>query len=304
MREFNDPELNLHAAAVGDALGIVEGLLRVGKEAAHLLLALDVKLSARIPHAVLVSQLLAGLDAEQDVMGFSVVRVSIVAVVGRDQGDSQLTAHSEQFGVHRLLVRIAVVLELQEIVSFPENVFVALCRLPGGLRVSADDLARDLSRQAGGCGYDPLVELAQQIQVHSGLVIKALCKGPAHDLHQVRVSGIVLRQQNEVIIAVLPVALLAVKARSGRDIDLTADNGLDARRFCGLIKINHSVHDAVIGNGRCRHAEFFDPADILGDFVGAVQKRVLRVDVQMRKGHNVSFTLRFFEFSFSVFQLT
>ena len=291
MGEFHDPELNLNIASVGNALRIFKSLRRVGKEASHLLLALDIKLSSRIAHAVLVGQFFAGLDTQQDVVRLGVVRISIMAVIGRDQGDSHLAAHAEQLGVHGLLVGVAVVLEFQEVVSLPKYLFVALCRLPGTRRTPADNLSRDLSGKAGGRGDNSFVELAQQIQVHTRFVVKSLCEGPADDLHQIRVSGIVLRQQNEVVIPVLPVALLTVKARTGRDIDLAADDRLDARRFRGLIKVNHAVHHAVVGNGRGCHAEFFDTADILGDLVGSVQERILRVDVQMRKGHAFSFTL-------------
>ena len=91
------------------------------------------------------------------------------------------------------------------------------------------------------------------------------------------------------VIAVLPVALLSVKPRSRRDIYLASDNGIDAFFFCRLIKIDHAVHDAVIGNSRSRHAELFDPAYVLGDLIGTVQKRILCMDVKMCERHSISF---------------
>ena len=54
MREFCYAELDLHIAALRDAVGVVKRLLRVGKEGAHLHLAFDKELSSRIPHPVLI----------------------------------------------------------------------------------------------------------------------------------------------------------------------------------------------------------------------------------------------------------
>ena len=50
-----------------------------------------------------------------------------------------------------------------------------------------------------------------------------------------------------------------VKARSGRDIDLAADDGLHARRLRRLVKVNCAVHDAVVGDGDRVLPQLLDP---------------------------------------------
>ena len=286
--ELGDAELDLHVAAVRDALCIVDGLLNIGKEASHLLFALDIELASGITHTILIGQLFARLDTQKDIVGFRVLCVCVVAVIGGDQRDAHLAAHFQKLRVDSLLVLIAVVLQLEEKIPLSEDIQIAFCRLAGARRISPDDLARHLAGQAGGRSDQPLVKLAQKFQVHTGFVIKPFREGTADDLHEVGVAGIVFRQQDQVIIPVVSVALLPVKARSRRDIDLASDDGIDAGLFCLFIKIDHAVHDAVIGNGRCRHAEFFDPAYVLGDLIGTVQERILRVDVKMRKSHRIS----------------
>ena len=50
-----------------------------------------------------------------------------------------------------------------------------------------------------------------------------------------------------------------VKARSGRDIDLAADDGLHARRLRRLVKVDCAVHHAVVGDGDRVLPQLLDP---------------------------------------------
>ena len=54
VRELCDAELDLHIAALRDLMGVVQRLPGIGKQGAHLHLALDEELPARIPHPVLI----------------------------------------------------------------------------------------------------------------------------------------------------------------------------------------------------------------------------------------------------------
>ena len=40
-----------------------------------------------------------------------------------------------------------------------------------------------------------------------------------------------------------------IKAGTSGHIDLTADDGLDTRLFCSLVKLHTAVHNAVVGAG-------------------------------------------------------
>ena len=81
------------------------------------------------------------------------------------------------------------------------------------------------------------------------------------------------------VIAVLSAHLLTVKSGIWRDIDLTAEDWIDPRRVCRLVKIDHAVHDTVIRDCRRCHAKFFDPRNIFLYFIGTVQKTVFCMDV-------------------------
>ena len=90
------------------------------------------------------------------------------------------------------------------------------------------------------------------------------------------------------VIALLPAADLLVKTRVRRDIDLAPENRLDAVCLRLLIKVNHTVHDAVVCDRGTVHAKLLDTLDILLNLVGAVEQTVLCMYVQMCKCHSLT----------------
>ena len=59
------------------------------------------------------------------------------------------------------------------------------------------------------------------------------------------VAGVVLAKENHVVVFFKGICL--VEPRFRRDIYFAADDGVNALLFAGAVKINHAVHDAVIG---------------------------------------------------------
>ena len=220
--ELYHPELDLHIAPLGDFVGVVQGLRGVWKEGAHLLLGLAVILSALVAHPVLIRHLLACLDAEQDIVSLGVLRVGVVDIVGGHKRNPCVLAQAQQALVHHPLLRHAVVLELQEEISLSENPTVLFRRALGLLVHATGQVPLHLPGQAGAQGDDSLVIRLQHLIVHPGLVVEAVHKAPAHQLHEVFIALIVLRQKHQVIIPVLPAHLLPVKPGARRHIDLAA----------------------------------------------------------------------------------
>ena len=123
----------------------------------------------------------------------------------------------------------------------------------------------------------------QNLPVHTRPVIEAFREPLRYDPDQIRVTGVILRQQNQVIISLFPAHILAVKSGAGRDIDLTSQNRADPLFPAFLIKIHHAVHDPVIGDRCAVHAQLLHAADVVLNLVGTVQKAVFRMCVQMNK---------------------
>ena len=68
-------------------------------------------------------------------------------------------------------------------------------------------------------------------------------------------------------------------------VGLEPEDGPDAGRPRLLIERPGRVKIAVVGHRQAVHAQFGDPADQVGNPVGSVEERVLRVGVQMDEAH-------------------
>ena len=129
------------------------------------------------------------------------------------------------------------------------------------------------------------MELIQHFHIHTRPVVKPFRKSAAYYFHQIRISRIVFRQQYQMIIPVFSAIQFLVKSGIGRNVNLTAHNGIDSGRFRLLIEINHTVHNAVIRDGCAVHPQFFHPLHILFYLITAIQQAVLRMHMQMSKCH-------------------
>ena len=65
-------------------MGIIQCLLGIWKKSPHLIFGFAVELAAFITHPVLVRDLLACLDTEQNIMGNCVLRKCIMNIVCRN----------------------------------------------------------------------------------------------------------------------------------------------------------------------------------------------------------------------------
>ena len=74
-----------------------------------------------------------------------------------------------------------------------------------------------------------------------------------------------------------------IKAGTRRDIDLTADDRAYPLFLTFLIKIDHTVHDAVIGDGKGILSKLLCPFNKAGDPTGAVQQTVFSMNMQVCK---------------------
>ena len=95
----------------------------------------------------------------------------------------------------------------------------------------------------------------QVFLVHPWLVVEALQLSRRRDLKQVAIAALVLSQKNEVGGSGIAFHILLSHAPR-RDIDLAADDRLDPHLLGCLIKLQDAKHDAVIGQGQCRHVHF------------------------------------------------
>ena len=123
--------------------------------------------------------------------------------------------------------------------------------------------------------------LRKQLLINARLGVKALGKACGHHLDQIFVAGFVFTQQDQVAVAVNAVHL--IKAGAGRNINLTADDRLDARRPGSVKKRNAAIHNTVVSDGTGRLAHLLEPVKHPVNAAGTVQQAVLGMHMQVGK---------------------
>ena len=293
---------------LGDEQGVLAppGPLVEVEQAPHLVRGLEVVARAVEPEAGGVVQVLAHADGQKGVVRGGLALVDVVRVVGHQRRDVQLAADLEQAVADLLLDGHAVVHQLQEDVLLAEDVLEPGGVLDGLLLLPQPQPGLHTARRTPGRDDDALAVLRHEVQVHAGLHVVALHGRQRGHLEEVAQPGRVLRQHRHVqetatagdVLATLargvvrttgptPEHPLLVEARLRRDVGLDADDGLDARALGLLVELVGPEHVAVVGHGDRRHLQ---PRGLLEQGLqlgGAVQHRVLGVDVQMgeRVGH-------------------
>ena len=172
-----------------------------------------------------------------------------------------------------------------EIIIFAEHALVPFDGLVHAGGVPREDAARDLARHAGGAADQALVVLLQHLVAHAGLVVHALDVPGGHDLHEVPVPRVILRQEDEVVV-LLVLVVLETMVVVLRDIDLAAEDRLDLRMLLRHVgEVLDAVHIAVVGDGQARHFQLLRPAEELLDVAHPVEDGILGMDVQVYERH-------------------
>ena len=294
--QFYLPEGDLDIAALGHLQRVVARLRQLREQRPHLRRRLEVVVVTLEAQPVGTVADGAGLHAEQRVVGEGVGPVRVVAVVGGEQRQIQPLCDVQQLRQDSPLIANAVVLQFHEYVPRPEDVAQA----PGmGQRlvevVAQQRLAHVAAETAGG-GNQPGGVLGEYLPVHLGLVVVTLEEGAAGDLDEVPVAGLVLRQQHQVVVELVPgggltAAVVHAPAPGGpltpvvvRQVGLDTQDGLDSLGTAGLVEGHDAVHVAVVGDAQSLLAVGRGRRHQLSDARSAVEHRVLGMNVQVGEG--------------------
>ena len=119
----------------------------------------------------------------------------------------------------------------------------------------------------------------EQVLIDAGLVVEAFQVGGRNQLDEILVALLVLAQQDEVVVAVgVGARLVALLG----DIDLAADDGVNAFRLGGVIELDGAEQVAVIGHGDRGHLLLGDRASAV-DIAGPVEQGVVGVAVKVNE---------------------
>ena len=212
-------------------------------------------------------------------------------VVRRHERKACLLRDAQQAAVDLTLLRNAVVLQLQIEMLRAENAGKLQRIGLGSVIVPGAQPARDLACQTGRQSDQALAVLPQQGKVYAGLAVKALQEPHGDQIAQIAVARFVFAQQDQMA-RIIVHAVDAVCYGARCDIDLAADDGLDALGLCSTIKVDHAVHDAVIGDGQRSLAQLFGARSKPANAACAVEQTEFAVDVKMYECHEAAFLSR------------
>ena len=137
--------------------------------------------------------------------------------------------------------------------------------------------AADLTGQAAGKANQALGMLRQIILADARFAVEAMQRGLGGNPHQVTVPFFVFRQNQQMVVLILfrggAMVLL------GTDVKLASQDGLDAPGGCGLKKMHRAVNVAVVGNGHSLLSDTVDVRHQFFDIAGAVQERIISVEM-------------------------
>ena len=164
-----------------------------------------------------------------------------------------------------------------QVVVVAEHLLVPLDDFIDLFHVAGKDGARDLTRHAGGAADQALVVLLQHLMADAGTVVHALDVRRGHDLHEVLVALVVLRQQDQVVIA-----LLLHPVVPHRHVRLAPDDRLHRRMLLRVLEeLLHSVHVPMVRDRQPGHPELLGAVEQVVDGRLAVQDGILGMYVQM-----------------------
>ena len=278
LRQQDPAELDLDVAALGDLERAPHRVLLAGEVERHLLRRLEVEVVGVEPPVVRVLERVARLDAEQRLVRARVLVQEVVDVAGRDERQLPLFGERDEVRVDPRLRLEVRVLELDVDVVAAEDLRQPVELGLGVLRPALLERLADAAREAAGERDQARRVALEQLPVDARLVVVALEVAEARELDQVAVARVVGREEREVRVALL------LRAPVVGDVDLAAEDRLHALLARLLVELDRAGERAVIGERDGRHLELGRPRGERRNAAGAVEDRVLGVDVEMDEG--------------------
>jgi len=245
-----DPELaerQLQVAHLGDPAGVEERLALLREERLHLGRGLQVERVRFELEAAGRVEVVAGPDAEEDVLGRRLAAMDVVEVVGDDERQSHLGGEPQELLVEPALLGQAVILELEVEAIRPQDVAVLAGDGPGKVPVLDLERPGNLAVEAGRQADQALAVLRQVLAVDARLVVVAVDVRVRDEAAQVPIADEVGGEEDEVEGLGVGLALL-VGHRPAGDVGLDADDRLDALVPRRLVEGDGAIEGPVVGD--------------------------------------------------------
>ena len=183
-------ELDLDIAAVGDLDGALHRSRAKFEPLHHLVGGFYIELIGVDLQPVGFVNGLAGLNAEQDIVGVIIGALAIMAVIGRHHRNRRILGQLDEQSVDFFLLGQLVVLNL-DVIAVAEDRRVLFDGELGLLIVTVVERRRHFALQTGAQRNQSAVKLLEQLFIDARLVVESFGVTQGHQLAQIAVALVV-----------------------------------------------------------------------------------------------------------------
>ena len=178
--------------------------------------------------------------------------IDVMNIIRCDELQPEFLRELDQLLVDLRLFRNAVILQFKEKIFRAQRLFEPVHCAARPVNLILHDQIRYFAGETARHGNQAFLVRGENFFINARLVIIALQVRGGRELDKIFVASLVLREQTEMMIDIASATSTAgflFQPAAGCDVNLAADDGLDAFRARSLIKINRAVHRAVVGDG-------------------------------------------------------
>ncbi len=246
-RQMVAVRFEVDVAALRDLDGVLNRARDVAEELPHFFLGTHVVGVVVHAEALLVVEMRAGLNREEDILIAPVFRIDVMRIVRRDELRTEFVTEFEEDFVDLHKLRHVVILQLEEEVIRAEDVVIPRQAFARLVDIAFVNQLRNLARHTGGRADQPFRMGGEIFMIDAGMIVKTFQLGRRGDLEQVVVARLVLGKQQEVVGAF--VARLAGVHIARGEVGFQPDDGMNARFLRGHVELHDPEHGAVVRNG-------------------------------------------------------
>ena len=143
------------------------------------------------------------------------------------------------------------------------------------------EVLRDFAGEAAGEADEAFGVLGEEVLGDARLAVEAVERGLAGEADEVAVALFVFGEDEQVVVLGSGSANSRAVVVFFADVELAAEDGLEALLLHGVEEVDGAVDVAVVGHGGGGLADFFEVGGELVDIAGAVEEGVVGVEMEM-----------------------
>ena len=205
-------------------------------------------------------------------------------VVGGDHGDIEFTLETEQRLVYLLFLLEALILNFEIEVARPKMSWYCAAAVRAFSYSTGDQVFAELAAEAAREADEALGMFGEVTLADARLAVEAVERCLGRDTDEVSVAFFILGEHQQVIVVVAFAGRAVVFVF--RDVELAAEDRLDAFFLRGLEEVHGAVDVAVVGHGDGLLAQRGNAVNEFLDVAGSVEEGVLGVQMEVGEfGH-------------------